>query len=406
MAHGFVDGEVITYDAEAYADPHPLFCHIRGRGRAVRVRGPRSEAGWWITGYDDVRAVFSDGRLSRDSAYLSPAFPGLSAELGVAGSGPLTAHMLNADPPDQARLRKPVSAAFGSRRVAGLAGRIADIAERLLAALTAGADIDLVDAFAQPLPVEVICELLGVQVEDRRQMRSWSNTIMSARPSDVRRIPQVAGELSGYLSRIFADRAREPREDLVSTLVGAAGQDSQLSRDELYSTVILLIVAGHETTVNLISNTIYTLLTHPDQRAEVMAEPALWPVLVEEVLRFDPPVVVAMWRFAREDILLDGARISAGDPVLLACGSTGRDPRRFDRPDDLDLHREDIAHLAFGHGVHYCIGSHLARLEARIAVSTLLRRFPEITLACPPEEVPWRKIGWAGRGPVSLPVRV
>lgn len=406
MAYVFADNEVITYDAASYADPHPLFRHIRERGRVVRVRTLRGVDGWWITRYDDVRAALSDPRLSRDSAYLSSDCAGLSVELGISGSGPLTTHMMNADPPDQARLRRPVTGAFSPRRVALLEDRIADIAERLLSAFAVGEQIDLVAAFAQPLPVEVICELLGVRVEDRGQMRRWSNTLISARPSDVRRIPEVAGELTGYLSRIFAERAREPRDDLVSALVGAAGNENGLSRDELFSTVILLIVAGHETTVNLISNIVWTLLSHPEQRAEVMADPALWPGVVEEVLRFEPPAVVAMWRFAREDIVIGSVRIRAGDPVLLAAGSTGRDPRRFDRPDDLDPHREDIAHLAFGHGVHYCLGSHLARLEARIAVSALFRRFPELTLACRPEEVPWRKIGWAARGPVSLAIRV
>lgn len=406
MTDVFADGAVITYDAHSYADPHSLFRRIREVGSVVRVRSLGGVEGWWITGYDDVRAAFSDPRLSRDSAYLSPAFSGLSAELGIAGSGPLAAHMLNADPPRHARLRRPVTGVFSPRRVALLEGRIADIAAELMSAFPVGADIDLITAFAQPLPVEVICELLGVRIEDREQMRRWSDTLVSARKSDVRRIPEVARRLTEYLSVTFAERARSPRDDLVSALVGGTEDGDRLSRDELFSTVILLIVAGHETTVDLIANTVYTLLTHPRQRAEVMADPDMWPDLVEEVLRFEPPAVVAMWRFATEDIVIGGVRIKAGEPVLLAAGATGRDPQRFDRPDELDPHRGDIAHLAFGHGVHFCLGSHLARLEARVAVSALFRRFPELTLAGSPDEVPWRQVGWAARGPASLPVRV
>jgi cytochrome P450 len=406
VTHLLAEGEVITYGADSYADPHSLFQRIRDAGRAVRVRSSHGVDAWYIAGYDDVRAAFSDPRLSRDSAYLSPAFAGLAAELGIAGSGTLAAHMMNADPPHHARLRRPVTAAFGPRRIALLEARVAGIAEDLLSAFPPGADIDLVTAFAQPLPVAVICELLGVRVEDREQMRAWSKTLVSARPSDVRQVPEVARQLTGYLSRIFAERRREPRDDLVSALIGAAEDGDRLSGDELFSTVILLIVAGHETTVNLISNTVYTLLTQPRQRAEVMADPALWPGLIEEVLRFEPPAVTAMWRFATEDIVIGGALIKAGEPVLLAAGATGRDPGHFARPDDFDPHREDTAHLAFGHGVHYCLGSHLARLEARVAVSALFRRFPGLTLAGRPEEVPWRTIGWAVRGPDSLAVRL
>jgi cytochrome P450 len=404
--HVYAEGEIITYSANSYADPRPLFRRIREAGHVVRVRSPRGVDGWWITGYDDVRAAFSDPRLSRDSTYLSPACAALAAELGISGSGPLAAHMMNADPPRHTRLRRPVTGAFSPRRIALLQERIAGIAAGLLSAFPAGEDIDLITAFAQPLPVEVICELLGIPVQDRQQMRRWSSTLISARPSDVRQLPAVARQLTGYLSGIFAERERAPQDDLVSALVSATEDGNRLSRDELYSTVILLIVAGLETTVNLISNTVYTLLTQPGQRAGVMADPALWPDLIEEVLRFEPPAVAAMWRFATEDLVIGGVPIKAGEPVLLATGATGRDPRHFSRPDDFDPHRKDIDHMAFGHGVHYCLGSHLARLETRVAVSALFRRFPELTLACRQEEVPWRKIGWAARGPQNLAIRV
>jgi cytochrome P450 len=258
-----------------------------------------------------------------------------------------------------------------------------------------------VDALAFPLPMTVICELLGVPDLDRETFRGWSQDIVGGSPVAE---SVAATAMSAYLAELIEDkRCGGPREDLLSALIRTRYEDGdQLSADELVGMAFLLLVAGHETTVNLIANGVLALLRHPGQLAALRAEPALIDGAIEEILRYEGPVETATWRFAREPVDIGGALIPTGEPVLIALASAGRDPARFPAPDTFDIRRPAQGHLAFGHGIHYCLGAPLARMEARIAIPTLLARAPRLALA--PGPIRWRP-GLLMRGPVRLPVR-
>jgi cytochrome P450 PksS len=313
--------------------------------------------------------------------------------------------MLALDPPDHTRLRALVHKAFTPRLVEQLRPRIQTIADTLLDAVQPKGEMDLIDDYAFPLPITVIAELLGIPVEDRVSFRRWTNLLVSGEPSPERleQIVPTMQEFAAYLGQLFARRRAQPGEDLVSQLLRVEEAGDILDERELYSMVFLLLIAGHETTVNLIGNGMLALLQHPDQRERLQQTPALIEAAIEELLRYEGPVATATQRFAREDVPIGGVVIPRGEEVVAVLASADHDERRFTDPDGLDITRSDNRHLAFGHGIHYCLGAPLARLEGQIAISTLLRRMPNMRLNLDPEALAWRP-GLLIRGLSGLPV--
>lgn len=299
-----------------------------------------------------------------------------------------------------------MSKAFTPRLVEGLRGRIQAIADSLLDAVQGRGEMDLVADYAFPLPIIVIAEMLGVPAEDRYRIRDWSNAIIDGLPTKdaLEGKRAMITEFKEYLLAMVEERRTAPREDLLSKLVHVEEEGAgKLNEKELISMVYLLLVAGHETTVNLIANGVLALLTHPDELAKLRADPSLMKSAIEELLRYDSPVEMATFRFTREDVELGGTVIPKGHAVLVVLGSANRDPDLTPSPEALDLAREPNRHIAFGLGPHYCMGAPLARLEGQIAIGTLLRRMPDLALKVPQESLVMRQ-SLIVRGPVALPV--
>ena len=310
--------------------------------------------------------------------------------------------MLDSDPPDHERLRRLVNKAFTMRHVELLRPRIAAITAGLLDDMSTQREVDLLASFAFPLPVTVICELLGVPVADRDDFRAWSATIVSntATPAAYQ---SDGTAMIRYFTALLAAKRHEPAEDLLSALITVRDEGDRLSENELVSMAFLLLVAGHETTVNLIGNGMLALLLNPGQLARLRDDPSLLSGAVEELLRYVNPVNNATLRFACEPVEIGGARIGRGEVVLVSLSGANRDPSRYAAPDRLDLGRDTSGHLAFGHGIHYCLGAPLARLEAEIAFGGLLARFGSMRLAVPAESLRWRPSTLI-RGLEALPV--
>lgn len=396
-----------TYDLFSPAfkrDPFPTFAHMRQHAPIYRHVAPNGIAIWYITRYEDVAAVLKDERFVKNIFNALPASHWPHAPHANNLLQLINRNMLFADPPDHTRLRALVSQAFTPRRVEQMAPRVQAIADALLDNVAAQRQMELIEAYAFPLPLRVITELLGIPAADHEQMRFWSQAIIAAGSHGISysQRKQRIKALVDYLSALFAARRAQPQDDLISALVQAEQAGDRLTDTELSSMVVLLLVTGHETTVNLIGNGAYTLLTHPDQRALLQANPAILDAAMDELLRFDGPVETSTTRWAREDVLLQGHRIQRGDVVRVVLASANRDPAHFDQPDMCDLQRADNRHLAFGLGIHYCLGAPLARLEGQIALQTLLQRFPDIRLPSP-ANLTWRS-GVLFRGLKQLPL--
>lgn len=388
-------------------DPHAFYAALRERAPVQRVVLPSGLEAWLVTRYDDVRAGLADPRLAKDFRRLRASAgirPGTGRPLAQES---LSSHMLSADPPDHRRLRTLVNQAFTPRTVERLRPRVEQIAADLLDALPGHADadgvVDLLEHYALPLPITVICELLGVPESDRDDVRRWSDDLLS--PEDVDAVPQSAGEFARYLRALVAAKREAPGEDLISDLVVAADGEDRLSEDEQVGMAFLLVVAGHETTVNLVGTGTLALLRRPDLAQRLRADEDGRAAVVEELLRHDGPVNGATLRFTTEDVEIAGVRVRAGDLVLLSLGAADRDPRRFDRADEVDLERGGAGHVAFGHGIHFCLGAPLARLEGVVALGRLVERYPHLSLAAGPGELRWRRSVLL-RGLRELPVRL
>ncbi|BDM70461.1 cytochrome P450 [Streptomyces nigrescens] len=381
---------------EYFRDPYPLLAAVRSRGPVQRIRTANGRTTWLVTGWAEARAALADARLSKDTARYFAGRPS-NRDLAPAVSRTLLA----TDPPDHGRLRKLALAAFTPAAVARLEPRIRVLAEELADALAERVGADLVEGFAVPLPIAVISELLGVPEPDRAAVRRWSNELFAAAAPDT--VDRASHALSGYMTRLIADRRGAPGDDVLSGLIAARDEGDRLSEPELVSLAVLLVVAGHETTANLIGNGMVTLLRDDALRARLRADPGLLPAAVEEFLRHDGPLTVATFRYATEPLVLGGATIAAGDVVQVAPGAANRDPARFDAPDSVRLGRAG-GHLSFGHGPHHCLGAALARVEARIAFEVLLTRWTDIRPAgAGPDAVEWRRTRLM-RGPARLPV--
>ena len=379
-----------------FADPYAVHARLRARRPVAAVIMPGGTPAWLITGYAEARAALTDPRLLKLPKDWRPDPDSLLASLDL--------HMLNLDPPDHDRLRKLVNRAFTPRRVEQLRPRITAITADLLDDMSTRDETDLLASFAFPLPITVICELLGVPVADRDRFRAWSATIVADTVS-----PEVfqdhATAMTGYFRMLLAARRREPADDLLSALISARDDADRLSENELLSMAFLLLVAGHETTVNLIASGTLALLLNPGELARLRADPALLGSAVEELLRYVNPVNNATFRFTGEPVEFGGVAIGPGEVVLVSLSGANRDPSRYVDPDRLDLSRDSGGHVAFGHGIHYCLGAPLARLEAEIALRGLQERFGSMTLAVPPDALRWRPSTLI-HGLESLPVRL
>lgn len=386
------------------ADPHPLYARLRADAPVHPITLPGKQSAWLVTRYADVLDVLKDERFAKDRANaLDPQ--GRARQPWVPGLlKPLARNMLDLDAPDHTRLRALVQKAFTPRLIEQLRDRVQAIADELLDAVPPSGRFDLIHDYALPLPVTVISDLLGVPTDSRRQFHHWSRRIVaiSAQRDMLVALPAIWSFMR-FVRRLFALRRVEPQDDLISALIQVRDAGDSLSEDELLAMVFLLLVAGHETSVNLIGSGTLVLLQHPEQLALLRQTPALSRSAIEELLRYTSPVEIATERFAREPITIAGTAIPRGDQVLAVLGSANRDEQQFIQPQALDLAREPNRHLALGQGAHYCLGAPLARLEGQIAIDTLLRRAPDLRLAVPAEALHWRR-GLVLRGLERLPV--
>jgi cytochrome P450 len=395
--------ELVPFDEDSYyRDPLGFFARLRGSRPIAPVRMPDYGRLWVITRYADVRAALTDSRLANKVHGWPGGGPSLADEIGGVHA------LLNTDPPDHTRLRRLVQKAFTARRAAQLRPRTKEIAAGLLDDLAALGDVvDLLDAYARPLPITVISELLGIPVTDR----GWIWVTVTDYGMGGEELQRVPRKLAAYFTGLIAAKRAEPREDLLSALVvahdnaGEVGAEAALTSTELLSAAYHLVMAGFDTTVNLIASGALALLTHPEEFARLRRDPSLLPAAVEELLRFTNPVNHVTPRYTTEDLPIGDVVIPAGERVLIATSSANRDPAQFPDPDRLDIDRDTSGHVAFGHGIHYCLGAALARMEAEVALGALLTRFPGISLAVSPSELRWRPVSLMN-GLESLPVRL
>jgi cytochrome P450 len=410
LAHvGDFDADELRDDY--FQDPHAYFARMREKAAVTPVTLPESSSRvWMVTRYDDVRGALADPRLYKDWAGKLTS----SDEEPDVVSGFLSKHLLTLDPPDHTRLRKLVNKAFTPRRVAGLRPRVEEITAALLDAMESRAAasksgvVDLIETFAFPLPVTVICELVGIPVEDRDRFQAWSHaTVSSVVTTEEFHAAGLA--MYQYFTDLVAAKRAAPADDLLSALIQAQDSGDSLDERELIAMLFLLLIAGHETTANLIASGTLALLSHPAERSALLASPGLLPGLlpgaVEELLRYCSPVNHGTDRFTLSPVEIAGETIPGREWVLAVISSANRDPARFPDPDRLDLSRDASGHLAFGHGIHYCLGAPLARLEAEIAFGALLTRFPGLSLAVPESSLRWRPSSLI-HGLESLPVRL
>ncbi len=398
---------------EFQGNPYVSYGLLRAQSPVHHFTGPMGSDIYLITRYEDARAALADPRFAKDPKQ-APEW--VRATIGTGDEGPLGANMLNSDPPDHTRQRRLVGKAFTRRRIEGLRPRIQEIADELVDAIAAEPETDLMASLAYPLPITVICELLGIPSADRHDFGSWTRMLLASpsTPEGIESRTQGNRNMDRYLTDLLARMRTEfdreldydAQPNLMSALLLPDRQE-QLSERELLGMLKLLLVAGHETTVNHIGNGMVALLRHPEQFRLLRERPDLLPSAIEELLRYDGPIERVPMRFTSEDIEIAGTTIPAGSAVNIVLGSADRDADRFPEPDHIDITRAENPHLAFGHGIHFCLGAQLARVESQVAFSTLLKRFDTIELACPMDELRWR-IGGPNimRGLEALPLIV
>ncbi|AFQ12185.1 TPA: cytochrome P450 [Bacillus pacificus] len=343
---------------------------------------------WVVFHYDDVVAILKDSRFIKDlRKFTPPHYKQNPIEENTAVSKLFEwlmnmPNMLTVDPPDHTRLRRLVSKSFTPRMIEDLRPRIQQIADELLDVVQEQRKMEIIADFAYPLPIIVISEMLGIPVTDRNQFRAWTQELMKASvdPGQGTAVTATLEKFINYIEVLFNEKHLNPSDDLISALVQAKEQEDKLSKNELLSTIWLLIIAGHETTVNLISNGVLALLQHPEQMNLLRQDPSLLASAVDELLRYAGPIMFSS-RFASEDVKIHGNRIRKGELVLLSLTAANIDPNIFPYPEELNISREENNHLAFGAGIHQCLGAPLARLEGQIALDTLLKRLPNLRLA-------------------------
>ncbi|WP_225831126.1 cytochrome P450 [Streptomyces sp. NK08204] len=376
------DFEDLSALGQEFVDnPYPVYERMRAQGPVHRVRTAASGEFWLVVGHAEGRAALADRRLSNDIRH--------SAAWEDDGGNSIGLNMVQTDPPQHTRLRGLVAKDFTPGRIEALRPKVQRIADELVDAMLPLGRADLVEAFALPLPLAVICELLGVPATDRKTFHDWYlESTDFTRPETAAAAAQA---MTGYLAELIAAKQREPGDDLLSALAGSMGEEEdRLSFEEMLGMAFLLLVAGYETAANLLSSGTLALLRHPDQLAALRADWSLLENAVEEMLRYDGPVETTAFRYAKERMELGGTAIEAGDSVAVVLAAASRDPRRFDQADRFDIRRDARGHMAFGYGIHHCLGAPLARMQGAIAFRTLLERCPGLTLDAEPEALAWR----------------
>ncbi|WP_233223040.1 cytochrome P450 [Amycolatopsis sp. BJA-103] len=387
--------EIIDLPEDLYRDPYTVLAGLRERGPVHRVRWPNGGEVWLVVGYDEAFDALAEPTLIKNWLRAT----------GRIGPGAIGANMISSDPPDHTRLRRLVSRSFTARRVAALIPRVEAIAVELADRMAAAVGPrDLIAEFAFPLPVSVISELLGVPFLDRAEFSALCGRIMAS-AGDASAGPIDVEEINRYFDGLIERKRADPGEDLLSALIRTTDEDAdRLSQAELRATTFLLLVAGHVTSTNLIANGVLALLDHPDQLAALRADWDLLPRAVEEILRYDGPQPFSTRRFTTTHwpVGESGTVVPPGETVMIALAAAGRDPERFPRPGGFDIHRAATGHLAFGHGIHYCLGAPLARIQVSTALRVLLTRFPDLALASG-QDRSWRRT-LISRGVTELPV--
>ncbi|MGW3045442.1 cytochrome P450 family protein [Kitasatospora sp. NPDC001159] len=369
--------EPVLVGGEFFAHQHQKYRRWREQGvvRRVRFGEPVPVEGWLVTGHAACRAALADPRLSKEGA--AERYGALLGNTEGPGAG-LMRHMLNTDPPHHTRLRRLVQQAFTARRVAALRPLVEARVDRLLDALAGRAEADLIADFALPLPLGVISDLLGAPADGRTALQVRGNA--EAEGDGEVSVP-TAESMLRHIQELLDHKREHPADDLLSGLLAARDGDSRLTGPEITSMCFLLVLAGHQTTVNLIANGMLTLLDHPEQLAALRADPNLLAGAIDEVLRYESPFAIASLRYTTEPVVIAGTRIPAGEFVQLGLLAANRDPAAFPDPDRFDITRDGAGHLAFGHGIHHCLGAPLARLQAEVAFGRLFRRWPALRLA-------------------------
>lgn len=387
--------DAALFDADYARDPYPSYARLRAVSPVRYVTLPTGLTAWLVTGYEEVRQALTDPSLSKESRHDAEGTGALSPSMGAS--------MLNLDPPDHDRLRRLVGSAFTRRRIDALHDRLRDSADRLIDEFAARGQADLMRDFALRLPVGMIGELLGVPEHDRDAFFDLAHDYVGFTPETRERAAAALTGLTEYMAKLIQAKKNEPGEDLISALIAARDDEQRLSDEELLANALLLFLAGHVTTAGLIANATLALLRHPEQLAAFRADPELVTNLVEEALRYEGPAELSTMRWAKQDTEIGGVRIGKGERVLVSLGAANRDPRRFADPDAFDLARADAnQHLGLGHGIHYCLGAQLARVEVRTALSRLFARIPDLRLAARFEDLEW--MPGIGRAPLSLPI--
>ena len=396
--------EAPVFDADFVSHLHSRYGEIRSNTPVQRMISPHGLSLWVITRYEDVKAALADPRLGKDFRRSREV---ITSQIGDDGTrrfnSAISEQMLNMDPPDHTRMRKLVVKAFTSRRIEALRPRVEEITAGLLDAMAGETEVDLLDAFAFPLPIQVISELLGVEENRHDDFRRWTNTMLDA--SDNETLAQTNQAMTEYLFQLIATKRERPADDLLTALIEVSEDEDRLSEIELVSMVFLLLVAGHETTVNLIGNGVLALLRDREQWDALVADPSRVTGAVEEALRFDGPVIHGTFRHTREPVTFGGVEIPADEIVWVALASANHDPEKFPEPERFDIGRDARGHVAFGHGIHFCLGAQLARMEAQIALRQLAERVPGLRAAGELDDVEWR-FSTLIHGLQRLPVRL
>jgi cytochrome P450 len=403
--------------ADFMQDPYPLLEKYRNEGPAHEVVFAHGAKVWMVTGYEEVKALTNDPRVGKDGRRMNELFAKHSGaqvdtpaqdegegEAGVGFDDDLAAHMLNSDPPRHTRLRALVGKAFTASRVERLRPHIEEVADRLLDAFGDKPVVDLMDAFAVRLPITIIAELFGMPEEDREQFRLWALKLVGA-GQDPAEVAEASKNVVDYANALIDAKRAQPGDDMTSELVKVTDNGDRLTQGELVAMLFVLVVAGHITTIYSIGNAAANLLTHPEQLSKLRADPSLMPGAVDELLRFDGPSGVGTFRFTKDEIQVGDKIIPAGQILALSWHSANRDESHFPDADRLDIARKPLGSLAFGHGIHYCIGVPLAKMQIEVALSRLITRYPHLRLAVEPGQLK-RENSALLRGLVELPVSV
>ncbi|MEV5807222.1 cytochrome P450 family protein [Streptomyces parvulus] len=381
---------------------HDVYADLAAQGSVHQIKIPSGPEAWLVTGYTETRSLLSDPRLIKGGWRSGAQADKLPEEVA---RGTYTT-MLHNDPPTHTRLRKLVTSAFTRRRVEKLAPRIQEMTDELLTAADDGSGpVDLISALAYPLPINVICELIGIPEQDRADFRAWTQPAASPGFYSAEEYQFAVTALLEYSRTLIGKKRREPQDDLLSDLISVRDGGDSLTEDELTSMIFLLLLAGHETTVNLLANGVRALLTHPDQLVLLRSRPELLESAIEEILRHDGPVQTTLPYLTTEPVEVGDVTLPKGATVLFALMAANRDDGHFSSSGTLDITRDEQTHMSFGHGLHHCLGAPLARTEARIAFRALLDRFPGLRLAVPAQDL-MRAPSMVLNGLAELPVHL